>query len=777
MDPELEKILKELAGELGSVNDMANRLRNTIGDGLPNWDRANSELNMFARNTNSASSQTRNLGNQQKDAADKTKKFSTYVTNSFSKFNSAVSASGAENLKSIIDSFGGAVTDMVDRIPIIGSVLGGFTAALTGATSIAFGFADQITDTNKKLYEAGAVFEDFGIRQGSGIDEFTEIVGAIGISGGTLVNALEQASDSFKILGGGTAGGIRKVTEAFGKLQKAQNGELDQLYRLGFTTEDVLAGMADYAAAARLSGKNLNTDELAASTQRYLNFQRELTRITGQDVKSRKAKEEALRTEIAFQEFIKQLGKDGPEMAAAIADVPDELRATVQRLIMGTELTTQEMALLAQNMGQPAVDAFKQMGQEALKEGQLPEGFITKELQKGLKLSLDNFDRLAGGIGFEQLSILTDANNAYSDMLKAIGLIRNALNPVASSIEQDTANVNKAMTDQAGEIGKGIASVEKTAVEVQALLYSSGVGMTKVFGEVSRGLLAAVGASADQMQKFVNVTGDVAGEIQTMMAATVGEGKEYESQEAKDTAIKNLLTEKFGETVGGTIGDFFEGTGAGNGIFGATFNELMERLQTGIISAINDGFDQVLESTVPGYMGKSQAREELDEKLPELIEKISKVQEGEQIVPDVRLDRIIQALGQEAIDKLSSKGIKAESYDPLGPFSSETFTLTKKPPAQAFGNIMEPKPGGHIVKVAEAGQPEVIAPASRGPDGKLGLEVSGVMLDNSRLLQSLLRVNEGQAALMAGLNDKISNMSGHMENLVSAQRQANRLAV
>ena len=95
----------------------------------------------------------------------------------------------------------------------------------------------------------------------------------------------------------------------------------------------------------------------------------------------------------------------------------------------------------------------------------------------------------------------------------------------------------------------------------------------------------------------------------------------------------------------------------------------------------------------------------------------------------------------------------------------------------ALGGMFEPKQGGHIIRVAEALSPEIVAPAKRTSDGKLGLEVSGVMLDNSRLLQNLLKVNEGQAALMAGLNSKIDGMNSTFEKLVYEQRQANRLAV
>jgi hypothetical protein len=92
----------------------------------------------------------------------------------------------------------------------------------------------------------------------------------------------------------------------------------------------------------------------------------------------------------------------------------------------------------------------------------------------------------------------------------------------------------------------------------------------------------------------------------------------------------------------------------------------------------------------------------------------------------------------------------------------------KKAPKKALGGIFNYKPGGELVTVAEAG-PELVAPAKRTREGKLGLEVSGAHLDNSQLLRSLVEISKGQADLMASLN-------GKFDKLVSEQRQANRLS-
>jgi len=142
----------------------------------------------------------------------------------------------------------------------------------------------------------------------------------------------------------------------------------------------------------------------------------------------------------------------------------------------------------------------------------------------------------------------------------------------------------------------------------------------------------------------------------------------------------------------------------------------------------------------------------------------------------------------DKLDELTDEQLKQKGYtrEDGGVFGSDKF-IKIQPPSdatttprwggpQAMGGMFDYRPGGRIVTIAEAG-PEAIMPAKRGADGRLGLEVSGVMLDNSRLLQSLAESSKNQTNVMAAVNSKMSEMVSSMEKFARAQEQANRLAV
>jgi hypothetical protein len=99
------------------------------------------------------------------------------------------------------------VSSVAEKIPLFGGAISAVTTTLTGLVGVALGFADKLADTNRSLYETGVVLEDLGVQTGGGIDEFVQIAGELGISGGTITKAMELAGESFAKMGGGGAGG------------------------------------------------------------------------------------------------------------------------------------------------------------------------------------------------------------------------------------------------------------------------------------------------------------------------------------------------------------------------------------------------------------------------------------------------------------------------------------------------------------------------------------------------------------------------------------------
>ncbi len=78
----------------------------------------------------------------------------------------------------------------------------------------------------KQLFDSGVYFA-------KGIDDAADLASKNGTTIGVLGKAAESAKDSLRLFAGGAAAGLRKTTQAFGKLDK--DGTTPLLYALGYT--------------------------------------------------------------------------------------------------------------------------------------------------------------------------------------------------------------------------------------------------------------------------------------------------------------------------------------------------------------------------------------------------------------------------------------------------------------------------------------------------------------------------------------------------------------
>jgi uncharacterized protein YukE len=777
---DLEQILSRLEASSGATAEALESLVDSLRGNTRNVDRFDDTIVGFNRNMRRGSFGLEDFGDATEDAGKKAEKFGGRVSNSFSRLESTINKSGSEAIKDLTDGLGNAVSSVAEKIPLFGGAISAVTTTLTGLVGVALGFADKLADTNRSLYETGVVLEDLGVKTGGGIDEFVQIAGELGISGGTITKAMELAGESFAKMGGGGAGGLRRVTDSFAKLQKENTKQLDTLYKLGYTTEDVMAGMADFGATAKMAGVNLSTDQLAEGAAEYLKVQREITRLTGEDVKAQKAKQEALKTEAAFQAFMAEVGPDSAEVLAAMNTVPEGLRELVKKLLIGGEVTSTEMALIRQQMGEESVNMVKALGETIRDPGQLQPGFITAQMSEAVKVGIQNIDSAIKEMGSRYLSTISDVNNPFSTMVATMGLVNYEAQKLLSAMEQDPEGVKNTIEGAIGEVAKGIIAFENTSQQLQAALFTAGVGMTNIFGEISRGLLAAIGIGSDKIQEVMHMLGDSAAEVQTLLSAEVGRGPgaRFDSEEEKRTAIDQMLKDKLGESMGGFASDIL-GDAASKGTSGI-FGTIGTVLKDAITDGLETGFDRVLDNIVPGY---ETSEEEIDEALNAIKEfGISSSSAAARLseLDETELSNLNKLLSEQGLGEVAKeKQIVEQTFGTRGGMITqkvEKDVWTQKPQPQALGGIFDYKPGGEIVRVAEASD-EIVAPAKRGADGKLGLEVSGAMFDKSMLLQSLVKINESQAAMISGLNSQMASMNTNFEKLVYEQRQANRLAV
>jgi len=438
------------------------------------------------------SDQIDDAGSKLSDAFDgiggKISNFSTGVINSFENIASAgdeQSGKLSATINTIVDysrKFLDAVGDMVGSIPVIG----GFAAAAVGAAKVLLevgsavagfvtGMLESLREQQKQLFDSGVYFA-------KGIDDAADLARENGVTIGVLGKAAESAKDSLRLFAGGTAAGLRKTTQAFGKLDK--DGTARLLYTLGYTQDEILSGMADYGAAAAQAGKNLSIDELADGTLEYLRNQKELSRLSGEDIKSMKAKQEALGRETAFQSMLSGMGPDAAaSLKAMISALPESQAELAKARILGMQVTDPALAYLDANM-QGFGNVFTEVGNRA-RDGSLTQDTATKLLVKANEAAAAETTRIRDSLGGPaMLGQLTQAGGTIGDIVTKLGQINADATRIAeaggkASETFDLDKIALEMSTNASSLNESLATYTEIETNISNAMQGAATKMTK----------------------------------------------------------------------------------------------------------------------------------------------------------------------------------------------------------------------------------------------------------------------------------------------------------
>lgn len=253
-----------------AINNLANAIRNSSS-------RYNNDLDDFNNNLNEAENNLEDFADASESSAKKLKTFNISITNGLNKISSAFGNFGNEslNLSSMLQNTGSSLGNAIGKIPIFGGLLESAILLFTGATAGFAGFAEGLTDINKNMFDSGLAF-------GKGLDEFANSAFAAKLPIRAFSEAILANSDQLRLLAGGAPGGIRRVSQAFGMFDKETR---QQLFQMGYTTEEIVGAMIDYSEDASRLGKALSIQELSQGSLGYLKNLKELSRITGLSVK------------------------------------------------------------------------------------------------------------------------------------------------------------------------------------------------------------------------------------------------------------------------------------------------------------------------------------------------------------------------------------------------------------------------------------------------------------------------------------------------------------
>jgi hypothetical protein len=210
-------------------------------------------------------------------------------------------AIGAAEGLSRLDGSASGVAAIFGNIPLFGKAF----SAVAGA-------ADDVVKSYNSVSQSGASF-------GGSIANFSKSASEAGMSMAEFGALIKSNGQGMLGFGATTEDGAAN----FARVAKQVRTTGSDLYALGFSTQEINSGLANYGALMRqqgLQGKKSN-DELAKGAKSYLKEMDQLAKITGEERSAKEAQAKQLAADAQFQ--------------ASMAGMNEEVRASFRNTVLG----------------------------------------------------------------------------------------------------------------------------------------------------------------------------------------------------------------------------------------------------------------------------------------------------------------------------------------------------------------------------------------------------------------------------------------------------------
>lgn len=310
-----------------------------------------------------------------------------FVSNGFKDLNNVITGT----IKDFAD-VGDSVENAAKMIPILAPL---FTMVAGASTKLNNAFLESA--------KSGASF-------GGSVNAFAKSAAESGMTLEKFGAFLSKNGEGLLAFGTTTEEGAKRFTQV-SKSLRAASGDL---YALGFTTEDINQGLANYGDLLRKQGLQgtKSNNELAAGAKNYLKEIDALAKITGEERSVKEAQMKALATDAQFQmafagksaetreSFMKLVGGFGPSLGGFVKD-----------FISTGSLTTEANQKIASALGGEVMNELNGMRQKMLNNQQL-----TAEEQDRLR----NIIKRVGAEQSKALGTSLAASREQDDMSKAL---------------------------------------------------------------------------------------------------------------------------------------------------------------------------------------------------------------------------------------------------------------------------------------------------------------------------------------------------------------------
>jgi hypothetical protein len=421
-------------------------------------------------------------------------------------------AIGAAEGLSRLDGSASGVAAIFGNIPLFGKAF----SAVAGA-------ADDVVKSYNSVSQSGASF-------GGSIANFSKSASEAGMSMAEFGALIKSNGQGMLGFGATTEDGAAN----FARVAKQVRTTGSDLYALGFSTQEINSGLANYGALMRqqgLQGKKSN-DELAKGAKSYLKEMDQLAKITGEERSAKEAQAKQLAADAQFQASMSGMNEEvRASFRNTVLGLPGPLQNFTKDMLANGVATTEENQKLMAMMPQSA--AMMQKLNAKMQRGEQ----VTMEERN----ALNNLMKQEGG---KNLQNIKQAGAASSELAGVVGGLAATQQINTDGVKEATEAQKKAQanTDKFNEKMAGfqqrIAEVSNT---FKGLLATSGIldVMMQAFDFLSK---VAMQYLVPAFNIITSVVMKVANGISLLLAPVI-----------------DYLSEKFGASgLGGTV-EFIDG--------------------------------------------------------------------------------------------------------------------------------------------------------------------------------------------------------------------------
>lgn len=246
----------------------------------------------------------------------------------------------ADMFGSLAGAITGSITKMTDLIGSMADVGNSMTSAAStmkaiplvgGALASVFGAVAGAAEKSYKSFQQSA---SVGANFGGSITEMINSASGAGLTFDQFAGIIAKNGEAVALLGKGSGDGARNLAK-FGKAIR-ESGAADELYRLGYSTEDINNGMAQFAGRLAMSGKlqNMTTEQVAKVTGEYLTQLDAVSKLTGKSKQALQEEEAARMRDAQWLNLKSRLDADGQKnLETLMATIPKEMQEGAKEVL------------------------------------------------------------------------------------------------------------------------------------------------------------------------------------------------------------------------------------------------------------------------------------------------------------------------------------------------------------------------------------------------------------------------------------------------------------